>query len=108
MSRSGSGDAAAAMTKVTGATVVGGKYVFVRGLGDRYSNTQLNGIELPTSDPDKKSFQLDLFPSYLLENIITHKTFTPDKPGNFSGGLVDVTTRGIPDAFFFTISAKQG
>lgn len=108
MSRSGSGDAASAMTKVTGATVVGGKYVFVRGLGDRYSNTQLNGIELPTSDPDKKSFQLDLFPSYLLENIITHKTFTPDKPGNFSGGLVDVTTRGIPDAFFFTISAKQG
>jgi len=108
ISRSGGSDAAAAMTKVTGATVVGGRYVFVRGLGDRYSTTQLNGIELPTSNPDKKSFQLDLFPAHLLDNIITHKTFTPDKPGNFSGGLVDVTTRGIPDALFFTLSLRQG
>lgn len=108
IARSGSGDAAAAMKKVTGATVVGGKYVFVRGLGDRYTNTQLNGLELPTSDPDKKSFQLDLFPSHLLDNIVTLKTFTPDKPGNFSGGLVDITTRGIPDGFYLSLSVKQG
>lgn len=108
ISRSGSGDAAAAMSKVVGASVVGGKYIFVRGLGDRYSSTQLNGLELPTSDPDKKSFQLDLFPSGLLDNIVTLKTFTPDRPGNFSGGLVDVKTKGMPETFFFSISAKQG
>jgi hypothetical protein len=108
ISNSGSGDAAGAMTKVVGASVVGGKYVFVRGLGDRYTNTQLNGLELPTSDPDKKSFQLDLFPAGLLDNITTLKTFTPDKPGNFSGGLVDVSTKGIPDNLFFSMSAKQG
>jgi TonB-dependent receptor len=108
ISRSGSGDAAAAMKKVTGATVVGGKYVYVRGLGDRYTNTQLNGLELPTSNPDKKAFQLDLFPSHLLDNIVTLKTFTPDKPGNFSGGLVDVTTKGIPDGVYVTLSLKNG
>ena len=108
IANSGSGDAAGAMTKVVGASVVGGKYVYVRGLGDRYTNTQLNGLELPTSDPDKKSFQLDLFPAGLLDNITTLKTFTPDKPGNFSGGLVDVSTKGIPDNLFFSLSAKQG
>jgi hypothetical protein len=108
ISRSGSGDAAAAMKKVTGATVVGGKYVYVRGMGDRYTNTQLNGMELPTSDPDRKSFQLDLFPSHLLDNIVTLKTFTPDKPGNFSGGLVDISTVGIPDGFYINLSMKQG
>jgi outer membrane receptor protein involved in Fe transport len=108
ISRSGGSDAASAMKKVTGATVVGGKYVYVRGLGDRYTNTQLNGLELPTSNPDRKSFQLDLLPSHLLDNIVTLKTFTPDKPGNFSGGLVDITTKGIPEYFYVNLSVKQG
>ena len=81
ISRSGSGDAAAAMTKVTGASVVGGRYVYIRGLGDRYASTTLNGSALPSADPDRKAFQLDLFPAALLENIVTLKTFTPDKPG---------------------------
>ena len=85
------------MEKVTGASVVGGKYVYVRGLGDRYSSTHLNGIELPTSDPDRKAVQFDLLPSALLDNIVTQKTFTPDKPGNFSGGLVNIGTKSYPD-----------
>ncbi|MBO6574533.1 MAG: TonB-dependent receptor [Rhodothermales bacterium] len=107
ISRSGSGDAAAAMTKVTGASVVGGKYVYIRGLGDRYTNTTLNGSSLPSADPDRKAFQLDLFPSSLLEKIVTLKTFTPDKPGDFSGGLVDVATKTFPDAFTFSFSASS-
>lgn len=97
ISRSGSSNAADAMTKVTGASVVGGKYVYIRGLGDRYSNTQLNGTDLPSADPDKKSFNLDLFPSNLLDNLVTIKSFTPDKPGSFTGGLVDVTTKNYPE-----------
>lgn len=108
ISKSGAGTAAAAMRKVTGASVVDGKYVYVRGLGDRYTTSHLNGLELPSSNPDKKSFQLDLLPSNLIENIVTLKTFTPDKPGNFSGGLVDITTKSIPERLFFTLSAKQG
>lgn len=104
ISRSGLGNVAEAMTKVTGASVVGGKYVYVRGLGDRYSSTHLNGMELPSADPDKKAFQLDLIPSRLLDNVITLKTFTADRPGNFSGGLVDVSTKQFPDNFSFSFS----
>jgi len=97
ISKSGSSTAASAMTQVTGASVVGGKYVYVRGLGDRYSSTHMNGVELPSADPDKKAFQMDLLPSNLLDNIVTLKSFTPDKPGNFSGGIVDIGTRDYPD-----------
>lgn len=107
ISRAGSSDAADAMKKVTGASVVGGKYVFIRGLGDRYTTTQLNGSDLPSSDPNRKSFQLDLLPSSLLENIVTLKTFTPDKPGNFSGGLVNVGTKDFPDNFTFQASISS-
>lgn len=106
ISRSGSGDAAAAMTKVTGASVVGGKYVYIRGLGDRYTSTTLNGSALPSADPDRKAFQLDLFPSALLENIVTLKTFTADKPGDFSGGLVNVSTKTFPEQFTLSFSTS--
>lgn len=106
ISRSGSSNAADAMTKVTGASVVGGKYVYIRGLGDRYSSTQLNGTELPSADPDKKSFNLDLFPSSLLDNLVTIKSFTPDKSGSFTGGLVDVTTKNYPEKLTIDFSAS--
>lgn len=107
ISRSGSGNAADAVSKITGASVVGGKYVYVRGLGDRYSSTHLNGTELPSADPDKRSFNLDLLPSNLLDNITTVKSFTPDKPGNFSGGIVDVGTRNYPEKMSFKISSSS-
>lgn len=106
ISRFGSGDAADAMRKVVGASVIGGKYVFVRGLGDRYSSTQLNGSVLPSADPDKQSFQMDIIPSNLLENIVTLKTFTPDKPGSFSGGLVNIVTKDFPEKLSMQVSAS--
>ena len=105
ISRSSVSDAADAMKKVTGASVVDGKYVFVRGLGDRYNATMLNGAELPSMDPDKKSFQMDLLPSNLLDNIVTKKTFTPDEPGNFSGGVIDIGTKVYPEEFTVRFSA---
>jgi len=106
MSASGAGTAAAAMERVTGASVVDGKYVHVRGLGGRYTNTQLNGIDLPSSDPEKKSVQFDLFPTDLLENIVTLKTFTPDRPGNFSGGLIDISTKRFPEDLRVSFSSS--
>ncbi len=106
ISKSGAGDAADAVKKIVGATVIGGKYVYIRGLGERYSSTHLNGAELPSSDPNKKAFQLDLVPTNLLDNIITLKTFTPDKPGNFSGGIVDVGTKSFPTKFLLKISSS--
>ncbi len=104
--RAGSNNVADAMQRVTGASIVGGRYVVVRGLGDRYVSTQLNGTELPSADPDRRSFQLDLIPSSLLDNVVTSKTFTPDKPGNFSGGAVDVTTKDYPERRFVTVSTS--
>ncbi len=107
ISRTGAGNVAEAMSKVTGASIVGGKYVYVRGLGDRYSSTHLNGIELPSADPDKKAFQLDLIPSKLIDNVVTLKTFTADRPGNFSGGLVDVATKQFPENYSLSVSLSS-
>ncbi len=104
--RSGSSNAADAMQRVTGASVQGGKYVSVRGLGGRYASTQLNGVNLPSSDPERKAVQFDLFPAALLESIVTLKTFTPDRPGNFSGGSVNINTRSFPRQFSLTYSSS--
>ena len=105
ISRAGSSDAAEAMSHVTGASVVGGKYVYIRGLGDRYSSVQLNGASLPSADPNKRSVPMDLFPSSLLDNIITTKSFTPDQPGNFTGGAVNIGTKTFPDNFTLSVSS---
>lgn len=107
IARAGAGTAADAMSKVTGASVVEGKYVNIRGLQGRYINTQLNGSPLPTPDPDGNSVPLDVFPSALIDNIITRKTFTPDRPGSFSGGTIDVTTKSFPDDLFLTASLSS-
>ncbi len=100
----GAGNAADAMKQVTGASVVDGKYVYVRGLGDRYTSTQLNGSALPSTDPYKRSGSIDLIPSGMIDNIVTVKSFTPDKPGNFSGGTVNIQTKDYPDHFLLKFS----
>ena len=105
ISRAGSGDAAEAMSHVTGASVVEGKYVYIRGLGDRYSTVQLNGASLPSSDPDRKTVPMDMFPANLLDNIVTTKSFTPDKPGNFTGGSINIGTKSFPENLTVSVSA---
>jgi len=102
--KTGSSSAADAMKKITGATITGGKYVQIRGLGERYASTSLNGTSLPSSDPDKKSVNLDLFSSNMIENITTIKTATPDQPGNFTGGVVNIKTKSFPDKFLANVS----
>ena len=92
------------MKRVTGASVVDGKYIFVRGLGDRYSSAMLNGIPLPSTDPYRNSVSLDLVPTNLLDNLIASKTFSPNQPGNFTGGNVDMKTKSFPERF--TLSAN--
>lgn len=99
MSKSGDSDAAAALRRVTGLTVVGGKYVYVRGLGERYSATLMNGSSLPSPEPERRVVPLDLFPAGVLDGLLIHKTYSPELPGEFGGGTVLLRTRGIPDAF---------
>lgn len=108
ISRTGVSNAADAMKQMTGAVVEGGRFVVMRGLGDRYSLSLLNGITLPSTDPYRNSASLDLIPSQVIENIITVKTFTPDLPGNFSGGLINVNTKAFPDKFnlFFQVGQE--
>lgn len=106
--RAGDGDAGSAMKRVTGVTVEGGKYVYVRGLGDRYSKTLLNGAEIPGLDPNRNSVQMDMFPSSLIDNLIVHKTFSPELPGSFTGGLVKITTKDFPQAFTFSAGSSFG
>jgi outer membrane receptor protein involved in Fe transport len=108
ISRSPDGDAAAAMQRVSGVTVQDGKFVFVRGLGERYTTTSLNGARIPSPEPERKVVPLDMFPTGLLQTITTSKSFTPDLSGDFSGALVDIQTREFPATRTFTYSLATG
>ena len=97
-------DAASAVEKVTGVSVVDDGFVYVRGLGERYSATMLNNALLPTTDPEKRVVPLDMFPSSLIDSIKVLKTYTPDLPGEFSGGLVQMQTVEFPARSNFSVS----
>jgi len=101
-------DAAAALEKVVGVSIVDNGYVFVRGLGERYSATMLNNSMVPTTEPEKRVVPLDLFPSELIDNIKVLKTYTPDMPGEFSGGLVQMQTVEFPTAKMLRFSMSTG
>jgi hypothetical protein len=96
-----------AVAKVVGVSIADGSVV-VRGLGDRYSTAQLNGASIPSANPYKNSVNLDLIPAGLLSNIITSKTFTPDQPGTFTGGNVNIETKSFPETKSFKVSLSTG
>ena len=99
MSRTPDASAGDAVKRVVSATVVGGRYVFVRGLGGRYSTTLLNGVVLPSPDPDSTAVPLDLFPAALVANLTVVKSYTPDLPGAFAGGDLVIQTNTYPQDF---------
>ena len=108
ISRSPDSNAADAVRRVTGTSLVDDKYVYVRGLGERYSTAQLDGVSLPTPEPDKRVLPLDIFPASMVESLFTVKSYTADLPGDFAGGLVDIQTKDIPDQSFFSFSTGTG
>ena len=108
ITRSPDSDAAQAVQRVSGVTVQDGRYVFVRGLGERYTTASLNGARIPSPEPEKRVVPLDLFPSGLLQTITTSKTFTPDQSGDFSGAQVDIKTREFPARRQITYSVTTG
>src|SRR5262249_34152552 len=101
-------DAAGAVEKVTGVSIVDNGYVYVRGLGERYSATMLNNAMLTTTEPERRVVPLDLFPAALIDNITVLKTYTPDLPGEFSGGLVQMRTVEFPTTKIFNVSLSYG
>ena len=108
IARGGDGDVAGAVKRVTGVTVEGGKYVYVRGLSDRYSKTTLNGAVIPSLDPRRNAVQMDLFPTSMIDNVSIYKTFSPELPGDFSGGLININTKDYPEDLKVEFSAKLG
>jgi hypothetical protein len=96
------------LKRVSGASVQDNKFVVVRGLADRYNGAMINNSVLPSSEPDRKAFSFDIIPSNLVDNIIINKTASPDLPGDFSGGMVQVNTKDVPSKNFFTIGIGAG
>ena len=108
MSRLPASSAGEAIKRVTGVSIVGGRYVFVRGLGERYSNTLLNNVEIPSPEPNRRVVPMDIFPASLLASLQTVKTFSPDQPGGFAGGSVQVFTKDFPEERTMSLSMSTG
>ncbi len=108
MSRSGDSNAAGALKRVTGITVVGGQYIYVRGMGERYSATLLNGQSVPSPEPERRVIPLDLFSTDVLQSVLIQKTPSPDTPAEFGGGIVQLRTKGFPEEFTLNASASAG
>ena len=108
MSKSGDSDAAAALTRVAGLTLIDGKYAVVRGMEDRYTTVLMNGAVMRSPDPNSKSVDLDLFPASILDSIEVQKTYSADAPGAFGGGLIKLRTKSLPEEDFFKIKVSLG
>lgn len=105
---SGASDLASAVKNIPGVSIEGGKYVYVRGLGDRYTKSMLNGIDIPGLDPDRNTIQMDLFPTNILDNVIVLKTASAEYPADFTGGIIDIVTKDFPTKAEYTISVGTG
>ncbi|WP_417875327.1 TonB-dependent receptor domain-containing protein [Winogradskyella sediminis] len=108
MKKSGASNVASAVKSVPGVSLQDGKFVYVRGLGDRYTKSILNGMDIPGLDPDRNTVQLDIFPSNLIENIIVYKTLTADLPADFTGGVVDIVTKDFSSREEYNLSVGVG
>jgi outer membrane receptor protein involved in Fe transport len=105
--RSPDRDVADVLKRVTGASVVDNKFVYVRGLGERYSSTSIDGVRVTSPEPAKRVVPLDLIPANLLDNVVVQKTYTADRPGEFGGGDVQVQTKAFPGQRVYGFSLSQ-
>ncbi|MCK0161502.1 TonB-dependent receptor [Allomuricauda sp. F6463D] len=105
---SGASNIASAIKRVPGVSVQEGKYVYVRGLGDRYTKSILNGMDIPGLDPDKNTVQMDIFPTNILENVIVLKSASAELPADFTGGVVNIVTKDFPTQKQMSFSASMG
>ena len=96
-----------ALKRVSGVTIQNDKFVLVRGLADRYNSALLNKTQLPSTEPDRRAFSFDIIPTSLIDNIIVSKSASANQPGDWAGGLVQITTKEVSDNFF-NISLGSG
>jgi TonB-dependent receptor len=97
-----------ALSRVTGLSLVGGKYVYVRGLGERYSSSLLNGSRISSPVPFQKTVPLDIVPKSIIESLLVQKTYSAQYPGDFSGGVVDMRTKSVPDENYLSLEISTG
>ena len=108
IARTGEGDIAGALSRVTGLSLVGNGRVFVRGLGDRYSLALLNGLPLPSPEPLSRVVPLDIFPTTVIASSLVQKTYSANYPGEFGGGVINLTTKAVPVEDFLSVSFSVG
>ncbi len=108
LSRTGDSDAASALRRVTGLTLVDGKFIYVRGLGERYSSARLNGASIPSPDLTRNVVPLDIFPSSIIESLSVQKAYSPSMPAAFGGGSIDIRTKSVPTEFTAGIEVGLG
>lgn len=96
------------LKRVSGVTIQDNKFPIIRGLSDRYNLALVNGALLPSTETEKRAFSFDMFPSALIDNILVNKTATPDMPGDFAGGLIQLVTKDIPDENFINLQVSSG
>jgi len=108
LARSGDQNAAIALTRLSGLSIVDGRFAYVRGLGDRYSAALLNGSPLPSPEPLRRIVPLDLFPSEVLDSVDVQKTYSANLPGEFGGGLINLRTLRRPIENFLHLSSSVG
>lgn len=108
LQRSGDDNAAQALTRVTGLSLVSGRFVYVRGLGERYSLALLNGSPLPSPEPLQRVIPLDLFPASILAGTTVQKTYSASYPGEFGGGVIDLQTVSVPDSPYLNVGIGMG
>ncbi|MBX3595226.1 TonB-dependent receptor [Sphingomonas sp.] len=108
IARTGEGDIAGSLGRATGLSVVGNGYVYVRGLGDRYSLALLNGSPLPSPEPLKRVVPLDLFPTSIISSSLVQKSYSANYPGEFGGGVINLTTKSAPREAFLTLGGSLG
>jgi outer membrane receptor protein involved in Fe transport len=96
------------LTRVSGVNVQGGKFVTIRGVSDRYNNVMINGSLLPSTEPNRRNFSMDILPTSLVGNVVVNKTASPDLPGDFTGGMVQIATKDVPSKNFIEIALGTG
>ena len=108
IARTGDSNVAIALTRVPGITLNQGKYVYVRGLGERYASVQLNGAQVPSPELTRNVLPLDIIPSSIVESLKIQKAYSANLPANFGGGNVDIRTKSVPDDFVFSLTLGTG
>lgn len=108
IARLGDSTVGAALRRIPGLSLVDDKYVYIRGLGERYSASSLSGAQIPSPDLTRNVIPLDVFPTSIVESLRVQKTWSPDLPANFGGGAIDIRTRGMPDGLTMSFDIGSG